>query len=144
MNHLDRWSWDSKNKTKHTYSFIDHFGFITKVKVHAKASIRREEKTKYFCCGFHMFMHVSMDDNCWDLQSSSTCKFKLAFPPDLHTLQPSTRKKHQNSHVNYPPENDSWTRNHRFFSLTVDTIFLIVEGLKMLIIILFFILVIKH
>ena len=59
----------------------------------------------------------------------------------LHTLQHSTRKKHQNSHVNYPPENDSRTHNHRFSSLfhsfTLDTLFLVVEGLKMLIILFF-------
>jgi hypothetical protein len=60
MNHLE---FEKKKQNIQIVSLIVSRGF-TKVELHAKASIRREEKTKYFCCGIHMFMHVSMDGNC--------------------------------------------------------------------------------
>lgn len=107
-----------KNKTKQDIqivSLIVSRGF-TKV----KASIRREEKKRQnifavaFTCSC-MFPWTATAEICNPVLLVNSNQLSHL---SLHTLQHSTRKKHQNSHVNYLHENDSRTHNHRFSSLS--------------------------
>lgn len=115
MNHLE---FEKKKQNIQIVSLIVSRGF-TKVELHAKASIRREEKKRQnifavaFTCSC-MFPWTATAEICNPVLLVNSNQLSHL---SLHTLQHSTRKKHQNSHVNYPPENDSRTHNHRFSSL---------------------------